>query len=103
MCDITKGHIMNKKRFNLVLYNFCKSDIDKDRAWTIYLNFLKLFKEKNGVTIEYLEKIGCMNNSQKLIWRNKLAEKGIELTPDQVEDYVFILSLAITEFWKAHE
>ena len=50
--------------------------------------------------MDYLEKIGSMSRTEKLQWRTKLSELGIELTPDQVEDYIFILSLAILNSWK---
>jgi hypothetical protein len=42
-----------------------------------------------------------MSKKEKLKWRNRLASEGLELTPDQVDDYILILSLAITERWKA--
>jgi len=34
-----------------------------------------------------------------LEWRTRLAEMGMELTPAQVEDYIFVLSLAILRHW----
>jgi hypothetical protein len=40
-----------------------------------------------------------MNKKQMLEWRTRLAEMGMELTPDQVEDYIFVLSLAILKNW----
>jgi formate dehydrogenase maturation protein FdhE len=91
---------MNKKTFKKILYSFKKSDLDIDRGWEVYLRILKLFKEnKCEETYEYLEQVGSMDQKEKLQWRTKLAEMGIELTPSQVEDYIFILSLAIYDYW----
>jgi formate dehydrogenase maturation protein FdhE len=91
---------MNKKKFKKIMHSFDKNEIDLEHAWEVYLRMLKLFKYSNGdETLEYLERLACMDQKQKLIWRNKLAEMGIELTPSQVDDYIFILSLAATAFW----
>ena len=69
----------------------------------VYLNLTKLFRYSDKDTVSYLEEIGSMTKEQKLKWRNSLASEGIELTPDQVDDYILILSLAITESWKSNE
>jgi len=95
---------MNKKTFNKIIYNFKKSDLDVDHGWEVYLRILSLFKEnKCEKTLDYLETVGSMNQKERLAWRTKLAEMGIELTPSQVEDYIFILSLAIVDYWESKQ
>ena len=91
---------MKQKTFNMILFKNSKNSICPDRAWEVYINCCKLTKDSNKNTMEYLEKIGSMSRTEKLQWRTKLSEIGIELTPDQVEDYIFILSLAILNSWK---
>lgn len=90
---------MKQKEFNKVFYAWSKSDLDKEKAWQIYVNFNKIIKNKDSNMIEYLERIASLPKKDLLKWRTRLAEKGIELTPDQVIDYVFILSLAIMDTW----
>ena len=86
---------MKQKQFNKILYRHGKSDLDIEKAWKIYLKCLELFKNENRNTIKYLEDMGLMKEKEKLRWRNKLAESGIELTPDEIDDYILILSLAM--------
>jgi len=86
---------MKQKQFNKILYRHGKSDLNLTKGWKIYLKCLELFKKENGNTIKYLEDMGTMETKEKLRWRNKLAESGIELTPDQIDDYILILSLAM--------
>lgn len=94
---------MNKKTFKKILYNFKKSDLDVDHGWEVYLRIFKLFREnKCEKTLDYLESVGSMDQNQRLEWRTKLAEMGIELTPSQVEDYILILSLAIFDYWESN-
>jgi hypothetical protein len=95
---------MNKKTFNKIIHNFKKSDLDVDHGWEVYLRILGLFKaNKCEKTLDYLETVGSMNQKERLAWRTKLAEMGIELTPSQVEDYIFILSLAIVDYWESRQ
>lgn len=86
---------MNKKTFVQIMENFSSHTIENDRAWKVYLDCIKLFKNSDKDTVEYLENVGSMDQKQKLLWRTKIAEIGIELTPIEIDDYIFILSLAI--------
>lgn len=94
---------MKQKTFTQLLYRHSKNTLETENAWMVYLNLTKLFRDSDKDTVSYLEEIGSMTKEQKLQWRNSLASEGIELTPDQVDDYILILSLAITECWKSNE
>lgn len=94
---------MKQKTFTRLLYTHSKNTLKSEDAWIVYLNLVKLFKDSDKDTVSYLEEIGSMTKRQKLKWRNSLASEGTELTPDQVDDYILILSLAITECWKSNE
>jgi len=86
---------MNKKTFIRILNNYGNSSINSETAWEIYLRCVKNFKNSDKDNIEYLKKIGSMSSREKLIWRNKLAESGIEITPNEINDYILIISLVI--------
>lgn len=90
---------MKQKQFNKVFYTWSKSDLEEDKAWETYLKYNKILKNKDDNMIEYLERLASFSKKEKLEWRNVLAEKGVELTPNQVNDYIFILSLAIMDTW----
>lgn len=100
MCILESFHIligfkMNRKTFIQIMENFSSHTIENDRAWRVYLDCIKLFKNSDKDTTEYLESVGSMTHEEKLRWRTKIAEIGIELTPIEIDDYIFILSLAI--------
>lgn len=91
---------MKQKEFNRIFYTYSQNELEESIAWDVYLRFYKICKSGDQDTIDYLEKIGSMDKKQRLEWRTRLSEMGMELTPAQVEDYIFILSLAILNSWK---
>ena len=88
---------MKRKQFNKIFYRWSKSDLEEEKAWDTYVKYNKILKDKDPNMTEYLEKIASLSKKEKLQWRNRLAEKGVELTPNQINDYIFILSLAIMD------
>ena len=90
---------MKKKEFNKVFYAWAKSNLEQEKAWDAYLKFSSLAKERDSDMMEYLERLASLSKEGLLQWRTRLSEKGVELTPDQVTDYVFIISLAIMDTW----
>lgn len=90
---------MKQKEFNKIFYTYSKNELEEATAWDVYLRFYKICKTGDQDTIDYLERIGSMDKKQMLEWRTRLAEMGMELTPAQVEDYIFVLSLAILKHW----
>ena len=43
---------------------------------------------------DVVEAILSMDTQERLIWRTELAEKGYEMTPMQVDQYIYIIQLA---------
>lgn len=39
-----------------------------------------------------------MTTKQRLVLRNSIAERGYELTPNELDQYIFLLTLAIYEY-----
>jgi len=69
--------------------------LEPEPAFETYNSFYKLCLDDDDDTIRYLHGIVNMNENQRLKLRNDIAEKGFELTPSQLDQYVFILLLAI--------
>ena len=44
---------------------------------------------------DHLESLFEMDKEERLIWRTELAERGYEMTPMQVDQYIFIIQTAI--------
>ena len=79
----------------VILY---ENTIDFDKAWRTYNNFLAIFKDEDEDTIDYLLNIVNMNYRQKLLLRNRIAERGYELTPNELDQYIFILLMALYKY-----
>ena len=79
----------------VILY---ENTIDFDKAWRTDNNFLAIFKDEDEDTIDYLLNIVNMNYRQKLLLRNRIAERGYELTPNELDQYIFILLMALYKY-----
>ena len=47
------------------------------------------------IDIMMLEALPKMSPKKRLLWRESLAEQGIEMTPTQVDQYISIIELAL--------
>jgi len=87
---------MKRKKLSEILDAFYSDDaISIDTAWDIYLNFLKLYKSADEDTIQYMHKLSTMTTKEILGWRHEIAERGYELTPNEVEQYVLIIAIVL--------
>ena len=87
---------MDKELLYDMLSSAYEDTIDINKAWSLYENFDELCVNGDFTTILYLYKICMMNKQDKLKWRTRLAELGFELTPNEVDQYVLILSIVLT-------
>ena len=90
---------MNKKQLTLVISSFFSCDsLKPEKSWAAYKNFKKLCNEDDESTLDYFFSVIETDNKNKLKLRNNMAENGYELTPSQLEQYVFILRLCVNEY-----
>jgi len=47
--------------------------------------------------VEVLEMLLTLDDEQRLLWRTSLAEKGFEMTPMQVDQYISIVKIALCD------
>lgn len=87
---------MDKKLLFDLLDNAYEDAIDIDKAWNLYNNFDELCINGDFTTIIYVYKICMMNKRDRLLWRTRLAEQGFELTPNEVDQYLLILTIVLT-------
>jgi polyhydroxyalkanoate synthesis regulator phasin len=70
---------------------------DMDDAWDTYQDLLEQINEsEEDAASKQMYRLTEMDESERLIWRTCLSECGIELTPLQVNDYLKIVTLAIS-------
>tara|TARA_R110002050_G_scaffold37651_3_gene93235 strand:+ start:108 stop:386 length:279 start_codon:yes stop_codon:yes gene_type:complete len=89
---------MEQEELLTLLVILYENTIDFDKAWRTYNNFLAIFKDEDEDTIDYLLNIVNMNYRQKLLLRNRIAERGYELTPNELDQYIFILLMALYKY-----
>ena len=87
---------MDKKLLFDLLDNAYEEAIDIDKAWSLYNNFDELCINGDLTTIIYVYKICMMGKRDRLLWRTRLAELGFELTPNEVDQYLLILTIVLT-------
>tara|TARA_Y100000996_G_C22209219_1_gene514684 strand:- start:36 stop:320 length:285 start_codon:yes stop_codon:yes gene_type:complete len=86
---------MNKKEFISVMQELWGSDIDIGEAWDTYGETCVAIDDNDLEAIRALEGIAILDHEERLRWRMLMAEKGIEMTPIQVDQYVSIIELAL--------
>ena len=85
---------MNRKAFEKSLKVLRDEVTDMNDAWETYKDLSEEVRLE-GDRMETLNSLVGMNSEERLIWRMVLAEEGIELTPDQVEEYLHIVEVVI--------
>mgnify|MGYP003118968369 CR=1 FL=1 len=89
---------MKQEKISTLLNALYSDAIKSDSAWETYIKFYKLCLENDNDTMDYLHEVVNMNHIQRLALRNNIAEKGYELTPSQLDQYIFLLLLAIYDY-----
>ena len=71
--------------------------LEEDVIWDVYSNFLELALTKDEYVLEYLNKVVDFSSSERIEYRNKLAEQGFELRPDELSQYTVLIMIALKE------
>tara|TARA_R110000824_G_scaffold228461_1_gene416221 strand:- start:334 stop:657 length:324 start_codon:yes stop_codon:yes gene_type:complete len=92
---------MKEQELLWLLSEIYDDTIPYKNALKCFKAFTNLFMEENGAVTEYLLSVIEFNKIQRLKFRNRLAEKGYELTPNQLNQYIFLLIVAMSEYMDA--
>lgn len=71
--------------------------LEEGVIWSVYSNFLELALTKDEYVLEYLNKVVDFSHSERIEYRNKLAEQGFELRPDELSQYTVLIMIALKE------
>ncbi len=88
---------MNKQQLLETLHSIYDWPIEDENAWRVYNNILDLFNSGDFTTIDYLMDMIKTSKKERLEYRNSLAEIGYELRPDEVNQYIFLITVAMTQ------
>jgi hypothetical protein len=94
---------MNIDKLGKILESVYDHAIEKKHAWEVFNNFLELFMMEELATSDYLCSLIELNKCQRLLFRNNLAELGYELTPNELNQYILLLIIALGEYLEGKE
>ena len=89
---------MQKTTLIQVLSSVYEPTIDEESAWAAYNNFIGLFLDEDPPTVEYLCTICELTQQERLLLRHKIAEEGFELTPNELNQYILLILVALAEY-----
>ena len=89
---------MKQEKISALLKALYRDTIRLELVATTYNNFYKLCLDSDKVTMDYLHDVINMSPDERLELRTRIAERGFELTPNQLDQYIFILVLAIYDY-----
>lgn len=84
---------MDRKIFKETILQLWE-DIDIIEAWDTYNETMESI-ERGVEEVELLSMLSDLNKEQRLIWRTELAERGYEMTPIQIDQYISIVEIAL--------
>jgi|TARA_R110000824_G_scaffold285481_1_gene473666 hypothetical protein len=89
---------MKQEKISTLLKALYHDTIKLESANATYNNFYKMCLDGDKVTMDYLHDVINMSSDERLELRTRIAERGFELTPNQLDQYIFILVLAIYDY-----
>ena len=87
---------MKRKKLARILNDFYDEKLKFLKDYNLHLNFQKMYKSADEDTIEFMYNICNMTKRDMLRWRTRLAEKGFELTPNEIEQYILIAAIVMS-------
>ena len=85
---------MNKKTFKETILTMW-DDIDVSEAWAAYRESMDTIEFGTDRDIEALQMLLTLDEGQRLLCISAISEKGFEMTPLQVDQYISIVKLAL--------
>lgn len=89
---------MQKTTLIHVLSSVYEPTIDEEAAWAAYNNFIDLFLDEDPSTVDYLCTLCELTQRERLLLRCQIAEKGFELTPNELNQYILLILVALAEY-----
>ena len=86
--------MIERKELTNILRAEHGDDVDFQDAWVTYCD---LHEEDDPQALEKLSMMPEWNRNERLRWRMLLSEEGMELTPDQVDQYISIVQLRLEQ------
>ena len=72
------------------------SRTNMDDAYDTYIDLIRQINKGNDSALEQMVRMKDMTGRERLRWRMALSNSGIEMTPSQVDEYIVLLTMAIS-------
>tara|TARA_B100001113_G_scaffold287412_1_gene243071 strand:- start:1802 stop:2101 length:300 start_codon:yes stop_codon:yes gene_type:complete len=89
--------MINREKLSNILNFTYKEPIDETNAWNCFTRFRDYIEQGDKETIKFFCDVAFCNEKEMLLLRNVIAELGFELTPNQLSQYIFLLTLCLLE------
>ncbi len=86
---------MDKEIFLDTMRDLWGDEIDLQEAWETYNDIMITREMGNNTDIRIMESLTIKTEQERLYWREKMAEQGIEMTHIQVDQYISIIEYAM--------
>lgn len=86
----------NEKLINTVksIYDWPISD---EKIVEVYNNFKDIIKNGDEETVDFMESVIKFDKKQRMQYRNYLASIGFELRPNELDQYILLLIIAMLD------
>lgn len=86
----------NEKLINTVksIYDWPISD---EKIVEVYNNFKDIIKNGDEETVDFMESVIKFDKKQRMQYRNYLASIGYELRPNELDQYILLLIIAMLD------
>lgn len=86
----------NEKLINIVksIYDWPISD---EKIVEVYNNFKDIIKNGDEETVDFMESVIKFDKKQRMQYRNYLASIGFELRPNELDQYILLLIIAMLD------
>lgn len=90
-----KHNMLDKNNLMEMLRSVYDEPISEETAWSSFERFRHYIADGDKDTIDYFLSFVGQDDRELLKLRNSLAETGYELTPSEMSQYIFILTLSL--------
>lgn len=89
--------MINREKLSNILNFSYVEPIDETNAWNCFTRFQDHIQNGDKETIKFFLEVAFCDQKDMLALRNIMAELGYELTPNQLSQYIFLLTLCLLE------
>lgn len=88
---------MDKEKLLKTVKSIYDWPIEDDKIFEVYQNFKEIMRSGDKETISFFETVIKFDKKQRMKYRNHLASIGYELRPNELDQYILLIILAMLD------